>query len=397
MNREHFNILKKDVIYFDNAATSLKPNVVIEKINEYYNEYPVSYHRGEYDLALKVEKEVEETRLLIKDYINASSINEIIFTSGTTLGINLIVNGFFKKYLNEGDEVLLNKGEHASLVLPWLILKEELNINIKYIDLKEDLTFSVENFKKSITDKTKVIALSHITNVVGDIRDLKEIIKIAHDNNILVLVDAAQGLSHININVKELDVDFLVSSAHKMFGPTGVGFIYGKDNLLAKTNPYIVGGGMNLSLDDEIIYKSLPYKLEAGTLNISGIIGYKESIKYINELGINNINKHIVELSEYLINNLKMVKYIKILNPNSKSGIVSFNVGDLFSQDVAHYLNKYNICVRSGDHCAKNLKDIIGFKNTIRVSLSFYNNKEEIDKLVSLLKDIEKIKKEMIL
>ena len=397
MNREDFNILKKDVIYFDNAATSLKPNVVIEKINEYYNEYPVSYHRGEYDLALKVEKEVEETRLLIKDYINASSINEIIFTSGTTLGINLIVNGFFKKYLNEGDEVLLNKGEHASLVLPWLILKEELNINIKYIDLKEDLTFSVENFKKSITDKTKVIALSHITNVVGDIRDLKEIIKIAHDNNILVLVDAAQGLSHININVKELDVDFLVSSAHKMFGPTGVGFIYGKDNLLAKTNPYIVGGGMNLSLDDEIIYKSLPYKLEAGTLNISGIIGYKESIKYINELGINNINKRIVELSEYLINNLKMIKYIKILNPNSKSGIVSFNVGDLFSQDVAHYLNKYNICVRSGDHCAKNLKDIIGFKNTIRVSLSFYNNKEEIDKLVSLLKDIEKIKKEMIL
>lgn len=397
MNREDFNILKKDVIYFDNAATSLKPNVVIEKINEYYNEYPVSYHRGEYDLALKVEKEVEETRLLIKDYINASSINEIIFTSGTTLGINLIVNGFFKKYLNEGDEVLLNKGEHASLVLPWLILKEELNINIKYIDLKEDLTFSVENFKKSITDKTKVIALSHITNVVGDIRDLKEIIKIAHDNNILVLVDAAQSLSHINIDVNELDVDFLVSSAHKMFGPTGVGFIYGKENLLEKTNPYIVGGGMNLSLDDEIIYKSLPYKLEAGTLNISGIIGYKESIKYINELGINNINKRIVELSEYLINNLKMVKYIKILNPNSKSGIVSFNVGDLFSQDVAHYLNKYNICVRSGDHCAKNLKDIIGFKNTIRVSLSFYNNKEEIDKLVSLLKDIEKIKKEMIL
>ncbi len=397
MNREDFNILKKDVIYFDNAATSLKPNVVIEKINEYYNEYPVSYHRGEYDLALKVEKEVEETRLLIKDYINASSINEIIFTSGTTLGINLIVNGFFKKYLNEGDEVLLNKGEHASLVLPWLILKEELNINIKYIDLKEDLTFGVDNFKKSITDKTKVIALSHITNVVGDIRDLKEIIKIAHDNNILVLVDAAQSLSHINIDVNELDVDFLVSSAHKMFGPTGVGFIYGKENLLEKTNPYIVGGGMNLSLDDEIIYKSLPYKLEAGTLNISGIIGYKESIKYINELGINNINKRIVELSEYLINNLKMVKYIKILNPNSKSGIVSFNVGDLFSQDVAHYLNKYNICVRSGDHCAKNLKDIIGFKNTIRVSLSFYNNKEEIDKLVSLLKDIEKIKKEMIL
>ena len=397
MNREDFNILKKDVIYFDNAATSLKPNVVIEKINEYYNEYPVSYHRGEYDLALKVEKEVEETRLLIKDYINASSINEIIFTSGTTLGINLIVNGFFKKYLNEGDEVLLNKGEHASLVLPWLILKEELNINIKYIDLKEDLTFGVDNFKKSITDKTKVIALSHITNVVGDIRDLKEIIKIAHDNNILVLVDAAQSLSHINIDVNELDVDFLVSSAHKMFGPTGVGFIYGKENLLEKTNPYIVGGGMNLSLDDEIIYKSLPYKLEAGTLNISGIIGYKESIKYINELGINNINKRIVELSEYLINNLKMVKYIKILNPNSKSGIVSFNVGDLFSQDVAHYLNKYNICVRSGDHCAKNLKDIKGFKNTIRVSLSFYNNKEEIDKLVSLLKDIEKIKKEMIL
>ena len=397
MNREDFNILNKDIIYFDNAATSLKPNAVINKINEYYNEYPLSYHRGEYDLALKVEKEVEETRLLLKDFINANLKEEIIFTSGTTLGLNMIINGFFKYYLKEGDEVLLNKSEHASLLLPWLILKEKINIKIKYIELDKDLSFSISNFKKCITNKTKVIALSHITNVVGDIRDLKEIIKVAHNNNMLVLIDAAQSLSHIKVDVKDLDIDFLVSSAHKMYGPTGVGFIYGKEELLNKVKPLVMGGGMNVSIYDDIIYKNLPHKLEAGTLNISGIIGYKESIKYINNLGINNINNYVKDLTAYLINNLKMIKYINILNPKSESGIVSFNIEGLFSQDVAHYLNKYNICVRSGDHCAKGLKDILGYKNTIRVSLSFYNTKEEVDKLINLLKDIKKIKKEMIL
>ncbi len=397
MNRSDFSFLEKNIIYFDNAATSLKPNVVLEKMNEYYKKYPASYQRGEYSIAFKVEQAVEDTRSEIKNFINAKNNDEIIFTSGTTQSLNTIIFGFFKNYLKKDDEVLLNKGEHASLILPWIVLAKEIGIKIKYISLDEKLHFDINNFKNSITDKTKVIALSHITNVVGDIRDLKSITKIAHDNNILVLVDAAQSLSHKKIDVSNLDIDFLVASAHKMFGPTGIGFIYGKGELLNKTNPFIYGGGMNISFDDEILLKPLPHKLEAGTLNISGIIGYKEAIKYIKNIGIDKINDEIKELTTYLINELSKINHITLINKHSESGIVSFNVGDLFSQDVAHYLNKYNICTRSGDHCAKYLKDVLGYKNTIRVSLSFYNTKEEINKLVDLLKDIDKIKKEMIL
>jgi len=387
MNRDDFNFLNKQIVYFDNAATTLKPKMVVDEIANYYNNYSANAHRGDYDISLKVDIKIEETRNLVKEYINASKSNEIIFTSGTTDSINKIVFGYFRYILKENDEVILSKSEHASNLLPWFELSEILNLNIKYVDLDENLSISLENLKKVITNKTKVISIAHISNVVGDVRPIKEITKFAHENNILVLVDGAQSIAHTKTDVKDLDIDFLTFSAHKILGPTGIGVLYGKEILLSNFHPIIFGGGMNASFssDKKRIYDELPALLEAGTPNIAGIIGLNACIKYINNIGIDNINKYEIELKKYAIDKLKNVKDIIIYNENTDSSIITFNIKDIFAQDLAIYLNKYNICVRAGSHCAKILKDELNVKNTVRISLSFYNTKEEIDYLVSKL------------
>ena len=299
----------------------------------------------------------------------------------------MVIKSFFKGYLSDGDEVLTTKAEHASVLLPWYELKKEKDIKIDYIDLNSDTSFNIDNLKKKINDKTKVISLSHVTNVLGDIRDIEEITKIAHENNILVLVDAAQSAPHMKVDVQKLDVDFMCFSAHKMLGPTGVGVLYGKEFLLEKMNPFITGGGMNDFFDSlgNTEYKDLPYKLEAGTPNIAGIIGFGGAIKYINEIGIDNIYNHELELKKYMIDKLSKIKGITIYNKEFKNGIVTFNKEGLFAQDVAAYLNKKGICVRVGSHCAKILSEVLGVKNTIRVSMYVYNTKEDIDKLVDAL------------
>ncbi|MBE6149930.1 MAG: cysteine desulfurase [Firmicutes bacterium] len=397
MNREDFSILNNHLIYFDNAATSLKPKCVVDKISEYYNNYSVNTHRGDYELSLKVDSEYEETRKLVKEFINAKSISEIIFTSGTTDSLNKLIFGYFSKCLNDGDEVILTKSEHASNLLPWYELKDSKKINLSYIPLDKDYKVTLDNVKKVITPKTKVISIAHITNVIGDVRPIKEIIKLAHENDILVIIDGAQSVAHMSIDVQELDVDFLTFSAHKMLGPTGVGILYGKKELLEKTSPIIFGGGMNsnFTYDGVREYHDIPTKLEAGTPNISGVIGFSSAIKYLNNIGMDNIYKYEKELKEYALDKLKNVKDVIIYNENSESGIVTFNIKDIFAQDLAIYLDKYNICVRAGNHCAKILKDEIGIKNTCRISLYFYNTKEEIDKLVKVLSN-PNIKEEII-
>ena len=397
MNREDFSLLEKNIIYFDNGATSLKPRILSETISDYYNNYSANAHRGDYDISLKVDEKYENTRLLVKKFINANSTKEIIFTSGTTDSINKIVFGYFKYNLCEFDEIILTKGEHASNVLPWFELKDELNLNIKYIDLDDDYSVTLDNLKKIVTDKTKVISLALITNVIGDIRPMKEIIKLAHQNNILVVGDGAQSVAHTKTDVKDLDIDFLAFSAHKMYGPTGVGILYGKEELLNNIRPIEFGGGMNamFSSDTVRVYDEIPELLEAGTPNIAGVIGFGEIIKYLNNIGMDKIEKYELELKEYAINKLKEIDGINIINPNSKSSIITFNLGDIFAQDLAIYLNKYNICVRAGNHCTKMLKEVIGIKNTCRISLSFYNTKEEIDRLVEVLKN-PNIKEEII-
>ncbi len=354
--RKDFPMLEKDIVYFDNGATTFKPNCVIDKMCDYYKNYSSNAHRGDYSLSLKASDEYEIVRDKVKELINASRREEIIFTSGSTESLNEIVNGYFKYNLKIGDEVLLTKAEHASNILPWFELENEMGIKVNYIPLTSNHEVTIENVIKSITDKTKVISIAHISNVIGDVRPIKEIINYAHKKGILVVVDGAQSVGHTNVDVQDLDIDFLAISAHKMLGPTG-----------------------------EIEYKELPYRLEAGTGNIAGVIGFGSAIDYINNIGIDNIEEYCDELKHYIINGLKKLKNVKIYNENVEGATVAFNINGVFAQDTAIYLDKYNICVRSGSHCAKKLEDELGIKNTCRVSIYFYNNKEDADKLIKAL------------
>ncbi len=395
MNRDDFKILDGELIYFDNCATTLKPNSVVDGIVEYYTKYSANAHRGDYDISLKVDKEYELVREKVKHFINCDSYNEVIFTSGTTDSINRIVFGYMKNHLKEGDEILLTKAEHASNILPWMKLCEEIGTKIKYIDL-DNHKLTVDSFKNSVTPNTKVVSIAHITNVLGDIRPVKEITKIAHDNNILVVIDGAQSVPHIKVDVKDLDIDFLAFSAHKMLGPTGVGVLYGKYNLLEEMEPISLGGGMNATFTSDGVceYKSVPTRFEAGTPNIAGVIGLGKAIDYIEEIGIDNITEYEKELKKYFLDKTKDIDNLVIYNKDTESGIIAFNLKDVFSQDTAIYLNHYKICVRAGNHCAKILKEDIDVNNTCRISFYIYNTKEEIDKLVEVLensKDIFKV------
>ena len=384
--KKDFKFLNKNIIYFDNGATTLKPNRVIEKMDEYYYEYPSNAHRGDYSISTRASEEFEKTRDIVKDFINAKTDEEIVFTSGSTESINMVIYGYFMNNLKSGDEVLITKSEHASVVIPWFDLENKLDIKVKYIDLNNDYTFNVDNFKKAITPNTKVISIAEITNVIGDKRDIKEITRIAHENNIKVLVDASQSIGHTKVDVTDTDVDFLAFSAHKMLGPTGVGVLYGKKELLDEIS-YKKGGGTSVSFENpnEIVYKDLPFKLEAGTQNIAGVIGLGEAIKYLNKIGMDYIENYTNDLKKYLVSKLKDNKNIIMYNPDIEGSILIFNVKDVFAQDTAIYLNNNDICVRAGDHCDKKLHDLTDVKNTVRVSLYFYNTKEEIDKLVKAL------------
>ena len=398
MYREDFPMLKQDIIYFDNGATSLKPQCVINKMTEYYENYSANAHRGDYDISFKVDVEYENAREEVKNFINAKFKEEVVFTSGTTDSLNMIASGFFANLLEAGDEILITTSEHASNVLPWFRLSKDLGCIVNFIPLDESLHVTLDNVRKSITPNTKVIALAGITNVVGDIRPIKEITKLAHEHNIFVVVDGAQMVPHLKTDVQDLDIDFLAFSGHKMLGPTGVGVLYGKKELLEELEPINLGGGMNESFDtvDSVYLKDLPTRLEAGTPNIAGVIGLGEAIRYINKIGMNKIHERELHLRDYLIEKLMPLSHVDIINLEADSGIVAFNVDGIFSQDVAYYLNKYNVCVRAGNHCAKILKNATGVINTLRVSLFFYNTEKEIDEFVELLKNKEKIEEEMI-
>lgn len=386
MNRSDFNMLDS-IVYLDNAATTLKPRILSEVVSDYYNNYTANASRGDYKIALKVDDKINETRSKIKDFINANSTDEIIFTSGTTDSLNKIAFGYFKYNLKSGDNVLITKAEHASNVLPWFELADELNLDIDYIPLNSDYSVTLDNIKRVIKSNTRVISLALVTNVIGDIRPIKEIIEYAHKNKIIVVIDGAQGIPHMRVDVKKLDIDFLAFSAHKMCGPTGVGILYGKKCLLDNMYPTTFGGGMNakFTFDRDRSYKSLPSKLEAGTINIAGIIGFGKIIEYINNIGIDNINAYEHKLHKYAIEKLDAIDNVVIYNKDVDTPIITFNYKNIFPQDLAIYLDKYNICVRAGNHCAKMLKDELKIKNTVRATLYFYNTKEDIDKLVNAL------------
>lgn len=395
MNYEsYFPMIKNDLVYFDNGATTLKPITVINKEIEYLSCYTANSHRGDYNNSFRVDDEIDNTRNLVKEFINAKSKDEIIFTANATDSLNLVVNGYFKNNLKKGDEVVLNKAEHASNILPWLMLKKEIGIEIKYAPLNKDNTLSLDNIKKVITKNTKVVSFAEVTNVIGDTRDVKTIVEYCHKLGILVVVDASQSVPHKKVDVSLTDADFLAFSAHKMLGPTGVGVLYGKYELLKKMLPVKYGGGMNLYYGEEgVSLVEIPYRFEAGTPNISGIIAFSESIKFLNKVGFGNIELKEKHLRKYLLSELKKIPYIKIYNESVASNIVLINIDGITSGDLGLYLNTKNICVRSGKHCTKMLGDESGFEDTVRISLYFYNSYEEIDKLVSALKDFDAIKK----
>jgi len=378
---------KNPLIYLDNAATTFKPKCVIEACSKYYEEDGANAHRGDYSIAYDVDKTVTETRENIAKFINANP-EEVVFTSGTSMSLNLVAYGYGMKFLTSDDEILLTEAEHASNVLPWFKVAETTGAKIKYIPLNEDGKCTPENLQKVITKNTKVVSVAQVTNVLGFKVDIKEMAKISHEYGAILVCDAAQSAPHLRIDVKDLDCDFLSFSAHKMCGPTGIGILFGKFDLLTKTDPFMMGGGDNARFDmcGNVAYLAPPAKFEAGTQNLSGIYGFNAAIKYLNSIGMENIEKQESELRKYAISKLKELKNITIYNEKADCGIITLNVKGVFPQDEASYLSSKGICVRSGEHCAKLLKDYLKVVGTVRVSFYFYNDFSDVDKLCDALK-----------
>lgn len=394
MRREDFPVLEnKDIIYFDNAATTLKPKRVVRAMDDYYQYYTANIHRGLYDNAILVDYLYDSTRFVVRDFVHCSSAKEVVFTSGTTHSINLVVFGYMRYYLEAGDEVLLSKAEHASNILPWLRLAEEIGIVIRFVPLNSDYSIDYLDVVDMVGPRTKVISLAHVTNVIGDVRDIRRIGKFCRDHHILFHVDGAQSIPHMKIDFIHDNIDFLSFSGHKMCGPTGVGVLVVRESLLKKMLPVFYGGGMNESFHSEGGYelKEAPILLEAGTPPIAEVLGLKATIEYLNEIGLDTIHKYEVMLKEYLVEELSKIPSIIIYNKESESGILAFNIDGVSSMDVSKFLNCYGICVRAGNHCSKMLKEDMEIPSTVRISLYFYNTKEEIDILVAALKKCRKV------
>ena len=395
MNRDDFPILDNEIVYFDNGATTLKPRCVVDKMNQYYLEYTSNIHRGDYSTAIRTNQEFDNVRNLIGQFIHADP-DCCIYTSGATMSLNMVVFGYMKNHLKEGDEVLLNKGEHASNILPWVRLSEEIGIVIKYVPLDEHYSLTLENIRKCVTNKTKVISMAHVSNVIGDVRDVDSIGEFCYKNHILFNVDGAQSVPHMEVDFNKSHMSFLSFSGHKMCGPTGVGVLVGRKELLEEMNPLCYGGGMNSFFEEDMSYelKDVPVRFEAGTPPIAEVIGLGEAIRYLMRIGMDKIHKHEMELKKYLLRQVKDIPNIIVYNEDSDSGIFSFNIDGVFAQDASIFLNHYHICVRAGNHCAKMLKDEMNIRNTVRVSMYFYNDIHDVDCLVNTLrnsKDIFKV------
>lgn len=377
------------LIYFDNAATTFKPQIVIDTVSNYYTNQSVSVHRGDYDLSYQVSEDYENARKTIARFINAQP-KEIVFTSGASASLNLVAYGWGKKYLQPGDVVLSTEAEHASNILPWFKTVQETGAILEYIPLTDDGQLTVENFKKVMNSKVKVVTFASITNVLGYIAPVKEMIKIAHDYGAIVVVDGAQSVPHMPTDIVDLDADFLAFSAHKMGGPTGVGVLYGKYDLLEMMDPCMLGGGSNARFDmcGNILLKKSPYKFEVGTPAIEAVLGFEAAVKYLVNIGMENIHTYEQELRTYLIDRLKQFDHIHLYNPNTDTGIITFNVKDIFAQDAASYINANKIAVRAGNHCAKILMELLQTSETIRASLYFYNTYEEIDEFIRVVGEI---------
>jgi len=383
--RNDFPILKRKVngcpfVYFDNAATSQKPSKVISSITDYYENYNSNIHRGVHTVSQEATDANENARKKIQTHFNAKYSEEIILTSGTTHSINLVANGF-RSLLNSNDEILISELEHHSNIVPWQMMCEKNGATLKVIPLKDNGELDYESFLKLLSVKTKVVFVNHVSNALGTINPIKNIILESHKYGAAVLIDGAQASSHIKADMQDLNVDFYTTSAHKLCGPTGIGMLYGKKEWLEKLPPYQGGGEMISEVTfEKTTYAELPNKFEAGTPNIVGAIGFGEAIDYLNEIGFEKIEEYENELLEYATKKLKTIPDLKIYGEaKNKTSVISFNIGNIHSYDLGTILDKYGIAVRTGQHCAQPVMDFFGISGTVRASFSFYNTKDEVD------------------
>lgn len=395
--RKDFPILSRKVngkplVYFDNAATSQTPQQVIDVIVDYYSNFNANIHRGVHTLSQEATDKYEHARHTIQTHINAKHKHEIILTSGTTHGINLVANGF-SSFLKKGDEVLVSALEHHSNIVPWQMLCERTGATLKVIPMNEQGELIMSEYNKLVSDKTKMVFVNHISNALGTINPIEEIIKIAHDVGAAVLVDGAQACPHLQPDVQALDVDFYVTSAHKMCGPTGVGMLYGKEEWLRKLPPYQGGGEMIAEVTfEKSTYADLPHKFEAGTPNICGGIAFGAAIDYMNHIGFDAIANYEHELLEYATQKLLEIEGLKIFGTaKNKTSVISFNIKGIHPYDVGTILDKMGIAVRTGHHCAQPIMDFYKIPGTIRASFAFYNTKQEIDALVDGVKKAKRM------
>lgn len=389
--RQDFPMLVRhpEVIYFDNGATTYKPKQVIDAICSFYQDFTSNVERGDYPTAIQADRAYDQTRKIVAKFIHCQP-TEVVFTANITHSLNQIAYGLGQFWLNEGDVVLTTHNEHASNLLPWYRLQKEKGIVVEYIETNEQGVVSVEQLKKAMHQKVKVVTLASVTNVLGANQPIGEITKIAHEYGALMVVDGAQSVPHQPTDVQAWDVDFLGFSSHKLCGPDGVGVLYGKYDLLQKMEPLLLGGGMNGRFQDDgcIIYKNAPQKFEAGTPNIEGVIGLGAAIEYLMAIQMENIHAYEKELRAYFMEKIAPLEHVIVYNKDNVCGPITFNVKGIFAQDAAGYLGSKGIAVRSGNHCAKILRHIIGTDQSIRASIYFYNTKEEIDRFIEVLSQV---------
>jgi cysteine desulfurase/selenocysteine lyase len=404
--RKDFPILRRkvngyDIIYFDNAATSQKPLQVIEAVKEFYERHNANVHRGVHTLSQESSKLYEGAHEEAARFVNAEGIEEIVFVKNTTEAINLVAYSLALHMLSDEDEVITTLMEHHSNIVPWEILSKIKGFKVKYADVKGDGTLDIEGLERLMTERTKIVTVTHASNVTGVVNDIAKISKLAHENNAILVVDGAQSVPHMPVDVRKLDVDFLAFSGHKMLAPTGIGVLYGKRELLEKMEPFIGGGDMIRSVKYDklkgcnIEWHHLPWKFEAGTPNVCNAIGLAEAIRYLKRLAMENVREHERQLTQHTLKLLQEGENVEVYGPrdvSTKCGIVSFNVKDLNHHDVALLFDSFGIMVRSGYHCAEPLHQRLGLEGSVRASFYIYNTLDEVERFIEVLKEIKDVR-----
>ncbi|GKX66840.1 cysteine desulfurase [Inconstantimicrobium mannanitabidum] len=381
----------KKLVYLDSAATTQKPMQVINAIEEYYKNYNANPHRGAYELSILATKVYEDAREKVKNFIDAESSEEIIFTKNATEGFNLLGYSYGMSFIQEGDEIVISIAEHHSNLLPWQRVAKAKGAILKYMYTDENGELSLEEIESKITDKTKIVSITHVSNAIGTINPVKTIIDYAHSKNAVVIVDGAQSVPHMKVSVRELDADFLVFSGHKLLAPMGIGVVYGKRNLLEIMEPYTLGGDMvEYVYEQEYTYDDIPCKFEAGTQNVEGAVGLAAAMDYLNDVGMEVIEEIEGNLVSYALERLNAIPYVKLFGPSDvkkRTGVISFEIEGVHPHDVASALDTYGVSIRAGNHCAQPFMRYMGISATCRASFYFYNTKEDIDILIEAIKE----------